>query len=159
MNNRVKIILVFTTIAMFVMLTSCDYKQPTFTQEEVEKTVLDLENQALGFWSAGNPAKFGENFATDASYFDDVNAHTRLDGIDEIQAHFNSLEGAFEPYEYELIDTRVQSFGNTAVLTLHFGDKQENKETIPSWRATSVYNYSNDKWQVVHAHWSLIKSD
>ena len=153
-----------TTIAtvilmIMVILISCDNKQPTFTPEEVEKAVLELENRYLGYWSAGNPARFGENFATDASYFDDVNAHTRLDGIEELQAHFNSLEGAFEPYEYELVDTRVQSFGNTAVLTLHFGDKQEGTETIPSWKATSVYNYDNDKWQVVHAHWSLIKAE
>jgi hypothetical protein len=99
-RNCVKIILILTTTVLLVILTSCDCIQPSFTHEEVEKAVFELENQYLGYWSAGNPARFGENFAVDASYFDDINAHTRLDGIEEIQAHFNSLEGAFEPYEY-----------------------------------------------------------
>ncbi len=158
-SNLIKLILFIITTMMLVMLTSCNDKQPSFTQEEIEKAVLDLENQALGYWSGGNPSKFSENFATDASYFDDVNAHTRLDGIEELQEHFNSLEGAIPPHKYELVDTRVQSFGNTAILTLHYGAKLDNAETIPTWKATSVYNYNNDKWQVVHAHWSLIKSE
>jgi hypothetical protein len=151
--------IVIALLMIMVILISCCDKQPTFTQEEVEKAVLELENQALGFWSAGNPAKFGDNFSDDASYFDDINAHIRLDGIEEIKEHFNSLEGAIPPHEYELVDARVQSFSTTAVLTLHYGARQEDVETIPTWKATSVYNYSNDKWQVVHAHWSLIKSE
>ncbi len=158
-NNTLKIVLLLVSLPMMLILTSCNIKQPSFTQEEVEKAVLELENQALGYWSAGNPSKFSVNFATDASWFDDINAHIRLDGIEEIQEHFNSLEGAIPAHKYELVDTRVQSFGNTAILTLHYGVKLDNAETVPTWKATSVYNFNNDKWQVVHAHWSLIKSE
>lgn len=165
-SNLIKPILFIITAMMLAMLTSCNDKQTSFTQEEIEKAVLDLENQALGYMSAGNASKYSENFATDASYFDGIipqnfdgiNAQTRLDGIEEIQEYFNSLEGA-PPQGYELFDTRVQSFGNTAILTLHYGAKLDNAETVPTWKGTSVYNYNNDKWQVVHSHWSTIKSE
>jgi len=157
-DNRFKLVAVLIFLPVILFITACETKQPVFTQEEIEKAVLDLENQALGYMSAGNSSKFSENFATDASYFDGINAQTRLDGIEEIQEYFNSLEGA-PPHGYELFDTRVQSFGNTAILTLHYGAKLDNAETVPTWKATSVYNYNNDKWQVVHAHWSTIKSE
>jgi hypothetical protein len=142
-----------------LILTSCNTKQPSFTQEEVEKAVLELENQALGYWTAGNPSKFSVNFATDASWFDDINAHIRLDGIEEIQEHFNSLEGAIPVHKYDLVDTRVQSFGNIAILTLHYAPTLDGVEYDPTWKATSVYHHNNDKWQVVHAHWSEIKTE
>ena len=158
-SNHLKIILFIISTMMLVLVTSCDNKQPLFTQEEVEKAVLELENQALGYWTAGNPSKFSVNLAADASYFDDINAHIRLDGIEEIQEHFNSLEGTIPPHEYELVDTRVQSFDNTAILTLHYAPTLDGVEYGPTWKATSVYHYNNDKWQVEHAHWSEIKSE
>lgn len=158
-SNLIKPILFIITTMMLAMLTSCNDKQPSFTQEKIEKAVLDLENQALGYWSAGNPSKFSVNYATDASYFDDINAHTRLDGIEEIQEHFNSLEGAVPAHKYVLVDSRVQSFGNVAILTLHYAPTLDGVEYDPTWKATSVYHHNNDKWQVVHAHWSEIKTE
>jgi hypothetical protein len=159
-NNLVKIVVFIFTIMMIGMVASCNNKQPSFTQDEVEKAVLALEDQALGFWSAGNPANFCVNFADDASYFDDIGAQTRLDGIEEIQNYCNSLEGAIPPHKYELVDTRVQSFDNTAILTLQYHSKLENGEPGgPPWKATSVYRYSDNVWQVVHANWSLIKAE
>lgn len=105
-NNTLKIVLLLVSLPMMLILTSCNSKQPSFTQEEVEKAVLELENQALGYWSAGNPSKYSVNFATDASWFDDINGHIRLDGIEEIQEHFNSLEEAIPAHKYGLVDTR-----------------------------------------------------
>ncbi len=156
-NNKIKIVVLSVFLPLILILTSCETKQSVFTQEEVEKTVLEIERQALDYWSAGNPTKFPDNFANDASYFDDIAAHTRLDGLEEIQNHFTSLEGAVPPHKYEIVDQRVQSFGNTAILTLRYHSTLEDGLHGPPWKATSVYHYNNEKWQVVHAHWSLVK--
>ena len=155
-NNKIKTVLLVSFLPLILILTSCEAKQSVFTQEEVEKAVLEVERQALDSWSAGNPAKMPANFADDASYFDDIAAHTRLDGIEEIQNYFTSLEGAIPPHNYEIVDQRVQSFGNTAILTLRYHSTIDG-QSGPPWKATSVYHYNDEKWQVVHAHWSLVK--
>ena len=155
-NNKIKTVLLVSLLPLMLILTSCEAKQSVFTQEEVEKAVLEVERQALDSWSAGNPAKMPANFADDASYFDDIAAHTRLDGIEEIQNYFTSLEGAIPPHNYEIVDQRVQSFGNTAILTLRYHSTIDG-QSGPPWKATSVYRYNDEKWQVVHAHWSLVK--
>ena len=156
-SNNLKFIVVLMFLPLMLILTSCETKQPAFTPEEVEKTVLKLERQALDHWAAGNPTKFSVNFANDASYFDDIAAHTRLDGLEEIQNHFTSLEGAIPPHNYEIVDHRVQNFGNIAILTLRYHSALKDGQPGPPWKATSVYHYSNQEWQVVHAHWSLVK--
>jgi ketosteroid isomerase-like protein len=146
----------FLILPLSLILISCETKQPGFTQEEVETAVLEIERQALGYWSAGNPTEFPGNFANDASYFDDIAAHTRLDGIEEIQNHFTSLEGAIPPHNYEIVDQRVQSFGNIAILTFRYHSTIDG-QSGPPWKATSVYHYDNENWKVVHANWSLVK--
>lgn len=155
--DKVKFVVLIASLLLMLILTSCESKQSVFTQEEIEMAVLELEHQALGYWSAGNPAKFSSNFANDASYFDDIAAHTRLDGLEEIQKHFTSLEGAIPPHKYEIVDQRVQSFGNIAILTLRYHSSLDDGQHGPPWKATSVYHYNDEKWQVVHAHWSLVK--
>lgn len=156
-NNQIKIVVLLAFLPLMLILTSCETKQSVFTQEEVEKTILELERQALDYWSAGNPTKFSDNFANDASYFDDIAAHTRLDGLEEIQKHFTSLEGAIPPHKYEIVDQRVQSFGNIAILTLRYHSTLEDGQSGSPWKATSVYHFNNERWQKVHAHWSLVK--
>ena len=156
-NNRFKLTAVLMFLPLVLILTSCETKQVTLTQEEVEQTVLALERQALDRWAAGNPAGFTVNFANDATYFDDIAAHTRLDGLEEIQNHYNSLEGAIPPHNYEIVDPSVQYFGDAAILTLRYHSTLEDGQSGPPWKATSVYRFSNDEWKVVHAHWSLVK--
>lgn len=143
-------------VSVLAVITSCNMKKETLSPQEVEKVIIAKECQALDQWSAGNPAGFAVNFSDSSTYFDDIAAQTRLDGIEEIKAYLSSLQGQIPAHTYEIIDPKVQVLGHAAVLTLHYHTSVGDQKG-PPWKATSVYQFLNNDWQVVHAHWSLVK--
>lgn len=139
------------------ILNACCSKQEQASNEEVEQTILALERQALDNWSKGNPIGFSKNFAVDATYFDDIGAQMRIDSIEEIKNYFTSLDGKIGAHKYELVTPKVQVYGDIAILTLQYHAMSLENEPGPPWKATSVYRLKDDKWQVVHANWSLVE--
>ena len=144
-------------VSILLIFTSCEMKRDTLTPEDVEQDILSNQRKALDRWAAGDPLGFAVNFADDATYFDDIAAHTRLDGIEEIKKHLGSLEGKITAHNYEIVDPKVQVFGEVAILTLRYHGSTTDGQPGPPWKATSVYHLTNDNWLVVHAHWSLVK--
>ena len=144
-------------LSILLIFTSCEMKQNTLTQEEVKETILAKERQALDRWAAGDPLGFSDNFSDDATYFDDIAAHVRLDGREEIQDYLASLKGKIPPHSYEIVDPKVQFYREIAILTLRYQGTTPDGELGPLWKATSVYRLINGEWLVVHAHWSLVK--
>ncbi len=161
MKKQLKKILIMKNFILFLsfffIFTSCCTKQEQPSNEEIEQIILTLEQNALDSYSKGNPIGFSDNFAEDATYFDDIGAHMRLDNIEEVKNYFVSLDGKIPPHNYELVDPKVQVYDDIAVLTLQYHSTSLDGEPGPPWKATSVYRLLDGKWQVVHAHWSLIK--
>ena len=143
------------TLSLLCIVMSCIKSNPT--QEEIEQKIITLERKALDKWSKGDPVGFSENFAIDATYFDDIAAHGRVDSIEEISKYFKSLDGKIPAHKYELVDPKVQLYGDIAILTLRYNGTSLNNESGPPWKTTSVYRLVDDTWKVVHANWSLIK--
>lgn len=144
-------------VIVSLIFSSCDIQDSIPTQEEAEKAILAKENNSLDLWAQGDPVGFSNNFADDATYFDDIAAHTRIDGREEFEKYFKSLEGNIPPHSYKLVDPKIQVYGNIAILTLQYHSTLADGQSGPPWKATSVYRFSNGDWQVVHAHWSLVK--
>jgi hypothetical protein len=148
------ILLLFFTF----IFNSCCTNHEQVSNEEIEQTILTLEKKALDRWANADQTGFSENFSEDATYFDDVAAHVRVDGIENLKKYFTSLQGQVPEHKYELINPKVQVYGEIAILTLWYrgvlGD-----EILPPWKATSVYRLHNDTWKVVHAHWSEVKQE
>ncbi len=144
-------------VSILLIFTSCEMERDTLILEDVEQVILAKERQALDRWSAGDPLGFAVNFAEDATYFDDIAAHTRLDGLEEIKKHLGSLKGKIPAHNYEIVDPKVQVFGEVAILTMRYHGSTTDGQPGPPWKATSVYHLTNDNWLVVHAHWSLVK--
>jgi len=145
-------------IFILLIFISCTAKQEVPSQEAAEQAVLAMERQALDRWAAGDPMGFAEAAADDITYFDDITAQTRLDGLEEFRSYLTSLEGQIPAHTYELLDTKVQVYGNIAISTLHYQPSIDG-EPGPLWKATDVYRLSNGEWRVVHAHWSLVKQE
>lgn len=147
-------LILFCSISL--IFASCETKQDTPTQENVEQTILAMERQALDRWAAGDPVGFSEGFADDVTYFDDIGASTRIDGLEELRTYLTSLEGEIPPHSYEIVDPRVQVYGDIAICTLRY-HSTVNGEPGPPWKATDVYRLTDGTWHLVHAHWSLVK--
>jgi hypothetical protein len=128
-------------------------QQPILNAEE---DILAQERAGLDQWSAGNPQGYAHSATDDVTYFDDIGAATRIEGREAWLSYLASLP--IPPHSYEIIDPRVQVYGNTGILTLQYQAVFEG-ETLPPWKATSVYRYEGGAWRQVHAHWSLIKQE
>ena len=144
-------------LSFLVISTSCGLNQNTPAGENAEQTILAMERQGLDHWAQGDPLGMSENFADDITYFDDIGAQTRLDGLEEMQNYLASLDGKIPPHSYELVDPKVQIYGEIAILTLRYQSTSLEGKPDPPWKATSVYRLTDGEWHTVHAHWSVMK--
>jgi hypothetical protein len=143
-------------LPIVLIISSCTSQPALPTVEEATESVIAKEREALDQWSAGNPGGFTVNMAMDVTYMDDIGAHSRLDGFEEVQNYLSSLDGMIPPHSYEVQDPKVQVYGDVAVLTLRYQGSVDG-EAVPAWKASSVYHYQDGDWKAVHAHWSLVK--
>lgn len=123
-----------------------------------EEAILAQEREALERWSSGDLEGYAQNAAEDVTYFDDIAAATRIDGLEAWRSYLASLDGQVPRHRYEIINPKVQVYGDLGILTLHYHAFALDGTPLARWKATSVYRLENeDDWRVVHAHWSLIK--
>lgn len=122
-----------------------------------EQEILAQERRALDGWSSGDPMGYAEVMADDVTYIDDIGAQNRIEGIEAQRAYLASLRGEIPAHRYELQNTKVQIYGDTAVLTMRYAPSGEDGTPFPPWKATSVYHHDGQEWRIVHAHWSMMK--
>jgi uncharacterized protein (TIGR02246 family) len=143
-------------IALLVF-TSCGTKQKAPVPENIEQTILALDRQALDLLSKGDPLGFAELFAEDGTYFDDIGSQTRLNGLTEIRNYFASLSGKIPAHKYEMVNPKFQIYDNIAILTYQYRTTMPDNQPGALWKVTQIYHFTDDKWQLVHAHWSVVK--
>ncbi|NIP81696.1 MAG: DUF4440 domain-containing protein [Gemmatimonadetes bacterium] len=126
-------------------------------ENEAADAILALERNALDHWSRGDPLGYVEDWAEDATYFDDIGAQSRIDGLEALRAYASTLAGQLPAHEFELVDPKVQVFGDTGVLTLRYHPRTADGEPLPAWKATLVYRRDGGRWRVAHGNWSIVK--
>lgn len=132
-------------------------REDIVTNGNAEQAILAQERRALDRWSQGKPVGYVDIDADDITYFDDIGAHTRVDGIEAMRNYFESLEGKIPPHRYELVAPKVQIYGDIGILTLRYHAHATDGEPLTRWKATSVYRRIAGEWRIVHAHWSIVK--
>jgi ketosteroid isomerase-like protein len=144
-------------VPLSVLASACQ-SQPV-GQDDSHQAIVAQERRALAQWAQGNPLGYLEVDADDVTYFDDIGAHARIDGKDAMRAYLTSLQGKIPPHRYELLDPRVQLYGDIGILTLRYRASTLDGKPAAHWKATSVYRRMGGEWRIVHAHWSLVKED
>ena len=117
-----------------------------------EHEIIQMERAALERWGAGDPSGFLEISAPDVVYFDPFHER-RIDGLPALTALYESIRGQVHVQEFELIDPRVQEFGDIAILT--FVDASLCDGKPQRWNCTEVYKRSAGVWRIVQTHWGL----
>lgn len=143
--------------ALVSLGAACTTGQRLGPATNAEEAILAQERRALDQWSQGNPVGYGQSAAEEVTYFDDIAASTRINGRDAWQAYLTSLMGKVPPHRYELIDPKVQVYGDVGVLTLRYHAFALDGRPLTRWKATSVYRWDGNEWRMVHANWSTIK--
>jgi ketosteroid isomerase-like protein len=144
-----------TALSLAGLLAACQSAAPG--HQDAEQAIIAQERRALEQWSKGNTLGYLEVDADDVTYFDDIGAHARVDGFEAMRAYLTSLEGKIPPHRYEMLEPKVQLYGDIGILTLRYEAYGTDPRPLSRWKATSVYRRANDEWRIVHAHWSLVK--
>lgn len=124
--------------------------------ENAEAEILAREREALDRWSSGDPVGYMVNAAEDVTYYDDIGAQSLVVGREAVRTYLGGLEGQLPEHRYEVIDARVQVYGDVGVLTQRYQPSSLEGEALQGWKATCVYRWDGGAWQVVHAHWSMV---
>ena len=95
------------------------------------------------------------------TYFDPI-TERRLDGLSSVAEYFRAFfAGKIDIPRYEILDPRVITDGNLAVLSYNLANyvrAADGSETAgTAWNSTQVYRRTGDEWRVVHVHWSFTK--
>jgi ketosteroid isomerase-like protein len=116
-------------------------------------TIIDLERAALDRWGRGDPSGFLEISADDVVYFDPF-LDQRIDGLGELTRHYEGIRGKVQIARYELLNPRLQSIGDAAVLTFNYVSYGANGNES-RWNCTEVYRRDPVGWRIVQTHWSF----
>lgn len=129
---------------------------PAFAQEKPDAAteILAMERQAMDGWLKGNPDPVLAIADLEITYFH-IMTERRIDGLSSLKALFETYRGTPLFDSYEIVDPKVQTSGDMAVLTYLF--VRHNGPATSRWNATLVYQHKKEGWRVIHAHWSQTK--
>lgn len=146
----------FMVLSMFVLLGGLVFSggQSEISGDDALDDLLALE---LGtyepYYGDSDPTEYAALFADEATYFDPW-----VDAYHEDAAITESLmawKGRIPNLEYELLNPRVDLYGDTAVLVFNLEcSDPESGQTVVLWRGTTVFTRAGGSWEKVHAHWS-----
>ncbi|MBW6537229.1 MAG: nuclear transport factor 2 family protein, partial [Mariniphaga sp.] len=128
-------------IALCEVIVSCQPNQEKVSIQPFENEILAHEHAMWERWSAGDPTGFAESFHDDATLFrwHDVQTFARLNGKEEIQEYLHAFTGNIPAHKYEMVDPRIQIYGETAIMTFEYHIFMPESELAGRWKATDVY--------------------
>jgi predicted enzyme related to lactoylglutathione lyase len=124
------------------------------TEDQDVAALIAMERAALVRWGKGDPSGFLEISSPDVVYFDPT-LDRRLDGLDALTRLYEEIRGKIHLDRFELLNPKVQLWGDAAVLTYNF--VSEFKGEASRWNCTEVYRRSSKGWRIVQTHWSFTK--
>jgi len=120
--------------------------------------IVALERSALDKWSQSDPSGYIDIGAEDVTWFDfEPGKQLRIDGLEAFRNYLMPLGALVPPHTYEMLNPKVQIYGNVGILTFQWSASTKDGEPLPKWKSTSVYGKEKEKWRMVHAHWSTVQ--
>ena len=127
--------------------------------------IIALERSALDRWITFDPQGYLDLSAPEVTYFDPMR-DKRIDGLETLKVLLEPIKqfkGAITEPRYEMIDPKVQQYGDVALLTYNltnYGRLSGGPEAVLArWNSTEVYARVGETWRLVHSHWSYTKPD
>ena len=122
-----------------------------------EETILALARSELDRWSAGDTVGYAQTAADDVTYFDNLGAQARVDGIEAFREYLLALQGQIPEHTYEFVNPKVQVYGEVGILSLHYHAFTPDGEVLARGKGTCVYRQTEGSWRMVHTHWSTLE--
>ena len=136
------------------MLPSAANAQANTNQQVADEIIAMVKAQ----WAAetADPSNSAEIFKTLADDYTEFNPSysTRLDGK-TVVINLAEPSGTSRRVASEMLNTKVQVYGDVAILSYNFAGVRKNKDgELKPWRAksTRVYAKQSGKWKLVHGN-------
>ena len=161
-KKNVKKIVCLIFIISVVFFVGCQapskssIKTESTPNKEDTKNIIELERGALDRWNNGDPIGILELYSDDFTYFDEA-TKARVDGLDAIKKLYAPLVGKIYSARYEMLNPTVQWFGQTGILSFNLVTYSKEENITSRWNSTEVYSKYDEKWKIVHTHWSFTK--
>ncbi|MGQ0642840.1 MAG: YybH family protein [Gemmatimonadaceae bacterium] len=132
--------------------------------DQTASEVIALERAALDRWIKPDPDGYIELAAPEITYFDPT-TEKRVDGRPAMQERLAPLRNVKLPFtdpRYDMIDPKVQHYGDVALLTfnlVNYGTVAGAEKVLARWNSTEVYGRVGGRWKIVHSHWSLVQPE
>jgi ketosteroid isomerase-like protein len=124
--------------------------------------IVAMERAALDRWGAGDPQGYLEIMAADVTYFD-PSQERRVDGLRAMTDLLVPLTGKIKVARYDMVSPVVQQHGDTAILTFNLVSYRRRADgteyAIAHWNSTETYARVDDRWQIIHSHWSFVRPE
>jgi len=122
-----------------------------------EEEILEQVKTDFDFWSQGDTEGYGKSADDNVTFFNDMAPGERVDGIQAFRELLKSLKGQIPIHNYELVDPKVQIYGDVGIFTVHYHVFSPDGKFLFKPRGTCVYRKAGNSWKMVHAHWSIIE--
>jgi ketosteroid isomerase-like protein len=142
-----------------IAIVSCGKR----TGDNAGDRIIAMERAALDRWGKGDVNGYLEIYGPDITYFDPA-LEKRIDGHEAVSKYIGPFDGKIGIESYSMIDPKVQQYCDVAVLTYNLVDDVNKTPAGPvhmktRWNCTQVYIRVNDRWEIVHNHWSYTKPE
>ena len=128
---------------------------PAKPADDPTAQIIAMEKAMLDRWGTGDTDGFLALAAPEITYFD-PSLEKRLDGREAFAKFLAPLKGTFRVPKYEMVDPKVQVYGQAAVLSYNMVDHDEAGNTF-RMNVTEVYGRGEGRWRLVHSHFSVTK--
>ena len=126
-------------------------------QTNPEEAILAQAKIDFDYWSNGDTLGYGKSAADDITFFNNTPATARIDGIQAFHNLLSSWKGLIPPHKYKIVDPLIQVYDNVGIYTLQYHAVLDDGQVLARARGTVVYRQIDDKWKMVHTHWSNLE--
>ena len=125
--------------------------------EEIARAVIAREKASVEAWQRKDKAFFADLFADDMTYFGAMNPYLETDPKVNFIPKFEQYTEMFKILDVQMYNPRVQTYGDTAVLTYNSSSMVNMGGRTMSYtgKVTAVYVKQGGVWRIVHTHESM----
>jgi ketosteroid isomerase-like protein len=165
-GDKVKKNILFSilSLAFFagILFTGCKQDETKLNEKEISEKIIAMEKNAPDRWGKGDPWGYLEIFAPEVTYYNPFESK-RIDGLESMKKYYGDQAGQIFIDKSDLTNIKVQVHGNIAILSYNlFNYKKQPDGTFKEttrWNSTKVYCLMNDKWKIIHNHWSFLQPE
>lgn len=128
------------------------------TYRGATEELINLLIPAIERWRQGDPMGYAELFSDQATYFGPL-SNGPIIGREALREHFQPIVGLIQVPKMDHSNQQLQIIGECRILCCNWVEFDDQGEAINTWSSSEVWAHIDGRWQIMHAHWSLVETN